>query len=50
MLLIDNAGRVLNRNVHAAELDAELAKLFRDPKAPPPRGAITPKDGKARKS
>ncbi|MEY4179631.1 MAG: hypothetical protein RLY70_3205 [Planctomycetota bacterium] len=50
MLLIDNSGRVLNRNVHAAELDTELAKLFRDPKAPAPRGATGSKDGKARKS
>lgn len=47
MLLIDNAGRVINRNIHAAELDAELAKLFRDPKAPPPRGATSPKEGKS---
>ncbi len=29
MLLIDKDGKVINRNIHAAELDAELGKLLR---------------------
>jgi len=29
MLLIDNSGRVLNRNIHVAEVDSELGKRVR---------------------
>jgi len=29
MLLIDKDGKVINRNIHAAELDEELGKLLR---------------------
>ena len=29
MLLLDGEGRVVNRAIHAAELDAELQKLMR---------------------
>ncbi|MFO0869645.1 MAG: redoxin family protein [Pirellulales bacterium] len=45
MLLIDANGKVANRGIHAAELDAELGKIFRDPSSPV-RGTAG-KDGKA---
>lgn len=33
MILIDANGKVVNRSIHAAELDAELGKIFREPAA-----------------
>jgi thiol-disulfide isomerase/thioredoxin len=45
MMLVDANGKVSNRGIHAAELDAELGKIFRDP-ASPVRGANSTKDGK----
>jgi hypothetical protein len=29
MILVDEDGKVVNRNIHAAELDQELGKLLR---------------------
>ena len=46
MMLVDGGGKVVNRNVHAAELDADLGKIFRDP-TNPVRGTATSKDAKA---
>lgn len=43
MLLVDADGKVVNRNLHAAELESELARRFRtEGTAQPPRNALPP--------
>ena len=52
MLLVDADGRVANRSIHAAELDGELAKRFKEPGAPtaqPPRSTAGPTKAPPRK-
>lgn len=48
MMLLDSQGRVLNRNLHSAELDAELAKVFKEPGGNA-RNPATTKSGSSKK-